>query len=119
MSKTIEQSELESSIDQYLGRRSGVSLVELSRDIPGFSANEMWGSSEQNIVIWVNMSPTAIAAMTQLITSAKIVATPTSALVYAFDGGALDLPIAKSIKRQYARPHWFPLVFAGNREASR
>ncbi|WP_157997372.1 hypothetical protein [Rhizobium favelukesii] len=57
--------------------------------------------------------------MTQLVAANKIVATPTNALVYAFDGGMLDMPIAKSIKRKYAKAHWFPLVFAGNREASR
>jgi hypothetical protein len=37
---------------------------------------------------------------------------PANALVYFFDGGALQLPIAKRTSQQgYKKPHWFPVVF--------
>ncbi|WP_028746355.1 hypothetical protein [Rhizobium mesoamericanum] len=110
-----EQSELETSIHRYLAKRSGVSLVELARDIPGFNGDEVWGNLDNKVAIWINMSKSAIAAMTSLIAADKIEATPTNALVYAFDGGMLDMPIAKTIKRKYAKAHWFPVVFAGVR----
>ena len=105
-------------IHEYLRRRSGVSLVELSRDIEGFSGDDVWGSTENNILMWMGMSPTAIAAMTLLLRDEKIEGAPSNLMVYAFDGGVLDLPIAKSLTRKYAKPHWYPLAFAGNSEAA-
>lgn len=105
-------------IQAYLRRKSGVSIAELSRDVPGFNGEEVWGSSDTNVIMWLKMSSTAISAVTQLISVGKINATPANVLVYAYDGAVLEMPIATSLKRKYAKPHWFPLVFAGNREAA-
>lgn len=105
-------------IAKYLERRSGVTCVEMARDIPGFAGDGTWGHGEQNILLWADMSPAAIAAMGRLVAEERIVPTPTSWLVYNFDGGMLDMPIATDIKKRYAKPHWFPLVFAGNREVA-
>lgn len=102
-------------IKHYLRRRSGVSLVELARDIPGFAGDEMWVHHENKVAVWANMSKEAISAMTRLVASNDIEATPSSSMVYAFDGGVLDLPVAKSLTKKYAKPHWFPMVFAGAR----
>lgn len=105
-------------IQEYLRRKSGVSIAELSRDVPGFNGEEVWGSSDTNVIMWLKMSPTAISAVTQLISVGKINATPANVLVYAYDGAVLEMPIATSLKRKYAKPHWFPLVFAGTRQAA-
>ncbi len=109
---------LAARISAYLSRRSGISLVELSRDIEGFAGEVVWGSNETNVIVWDRMSQDAIAAITGLIAEEKIVATPSNVLVYAFDGGVLDMPIATDVRRSYAKPRWLPLVFAGAREAA-
>lgn len=105
-------------ISRYLTGRSGISLVEMARDIPGFNGNSTWGSEENNVILWADMSASAIAAMKQLLSTGQIIPTPTNTLVYAYDGGAMDMPIATSVNRRYARPHWLPVVFADNREAA-
>lgn len=106
------------SISTYLRRRSGISLVELSRDIEGFAGDVVWGSTETNVIVWDRMSQDAIAAITGLIAAEKIVATPSNLLVYAFDGCVIDLPLATNIRKKYARPRWLPLVFAGAQRAA-
>ncbi len=116
-SRERQASILETRISKYLERRSGVTMVELARDIPGFAGDEMWGREDQNVVLWADMSPAAIAAMMNLIEAGRIVPTATNWLVYSFDGGVLDMPLADSISRKYSKPHWLPVVFAGNREA--
>lgn len=106
------------SISNYLRRRSGVSLVELSRDIDGFAGEIIWGSNETNVIVWDRMSENAIAAMTKLIADETIIATPSNLLVYAYDGCVLDLPLATNIRKKYARPRWLPLVFAGGQRVA-
>lgn len=118
LSKDRQIDALASRISIYLRRRSGVSLCELARDIPGFTGEATWGKEDLNIILWADMSAAAIAAMNRLLKSEEIVPTPSSWLVYSFDGGVLDMPIAASYKKRYGKPHWFPLVFAGNREVA-
>jgi hypothetical protein len=117
VSKDRQASILAARIESYLERRSGVSLVEMARDIPGFSGGETWGREDQNIILWADMSEAAIAAMKRLLDAERIIPTPTTWLVYSFDGTVLNMPIAKSIRRSYSEPHWLPLVFAGCGEA--
>lgn len=118
LSKDRQVDALTSRISKYLDRRSGISLAEMARDIPGFSGSETWGREDQNIILWTDMSEAAIAAMKTLLKSERILPTPTSWLVYNFDGAVLDMPIASDIKRRYSKPHWLPMVFAGSREAA-
>lgn len=117
-SKERQSSVLEMRIAKYLERRSGVSLVELARDIPGFAGDATWGKEDQNIVLWTDMSPAAIAAMRNLIDAERIVPTATTWLVYNFDGGVLDMPVATSITRRHKVQSWLPIVFAGTTEAA-
>lgn len=111
---------LKATISAYLDRRSGVSFVELSRDIDGFHGDLAWGSNETNVVFWTAMSKEAIDAMMQLIREGKIkpTATESTLMVYAFDGGVIDMPIATSVRRKYAKPRWLPTVFSGARRAA-
>lgn len=109
---------LAAAISNYLRRRSGVSLVEMSRDIEGFAGEIIWGSNETNVIVWDRMSENAIAAMTKLIADETIIATPSNLLVYAYDGCVLDLPLATNIRKKYARPRWLPLVFAGGQRVA-
>ena len=82
---------LAAAISNYLRRRSGVSLVEMSRDIEGFAGEIIWGSNETNVIVWDRMSENAIAAMTKLIADETIIATPSNLLVYAYDGLGVSL----------------------------
>lgn len=105
--------ELKTSIAEYLRHRSGVSIIELSRDIDGFAGDKAWGNNEKNIVFWDGMSEQAIPAMSSLIAECKIIPTITNPLVYAYDGGMLNLPLAKRLISS-KNTRWLPLVFAGS-----
>lgn len=78
----------------------------------------MWGRGDLNIVLWADMSKPAIRAMGKLIAEDRVTPTPTNWLVYNFDGGVLDMPIAETITQRYDVPHWLPVVFASNEEAA-
>ncbi|KAB1086471.1 hypothetical protein F4V91_08535 [Neorhizobium galegae] len=62
---------MEARIHDYLRRKSGISLVELARDVDGFRGEDSWVAPETNVVIWRNMSRAAIAAMLELIRHEK------------------------------------------------
>ena len=108
---------MEARIAQYLRTRSGVTLVELARDIPGFFGDLVWGYDDKNIVIWQGMSRQAIATMQTLLAAGEITTSSTSWLVYNFEGQILCLPIAKRPAR-YKTPHWLPVVFSGKTRAA-
>lgn len=105
---------LKARISAYLARRSGVSIVELARDVTGVAGNMAWGSATINVIIWPSMSAGAIEAMTALIGDGTINPVPSDLLVYAFDGSAPDLPVAHHLDMVYREPHWFPVVFSGS-----
>jgi hypothetical protein len=109
---------METRIYDYLRRKSGVSLAEMTRDVMGFRGDDVWETAGTNVVIWSGMSRAAITAMLELIRSEKIVPTVSNLLVYAFDGSVLDMPIARGTRKKYTKPHWLPTVFAGNRVAA-
>lgn len=104
---------LKARIGSYLSRRSGVSIAELCRDVPGFTGFRAWRPTENNIVIWSGMSEAAIEAMTDLIRDGEIAPVASNVLVYAFDGAMPDMPVASRLDYPYATPHWFPFVFQG------
>lgn len=108
---TVEN-DLKQSIAAYLRHRSGVSLIEMCRDIDGFAGEKTWVIPGANLTVWSGMSDQAIAAMMSMIVDEEVAPTVSNLLVYAFDGGYLDLPVAKSLK-SYKTKRWIPLVFAG------
>lgn len=105
-------SNLRASIAEYLKHRSGVSLVEMCRDIDGFAGDKTWIISHANLVVWTGISDPAVEAMMSMIVSEEITPTVSNFLVYAYDGGYLDFPIATRLK-SYKTKRWIPLVFAG------
>lgn len=89
---------------------SGVSFVELSRRVEGFSGDFQMLIGN-NVVLWANMSEEMIDALFDLRDSQQIHFWPTSLLVYLYDGAMLQMPIAKRpTKKGYAAPHWLPSV---------
>ena len=99
-------------IKGYLHGRSGISLFEMCRDIPGFAGAVDWFIRDTNVLIWSGMSEEACKAMMGLIVDGSITPTITDPLVYAIDGGVIDLPFGDELT-VYETPHWVPHVFAG------
>jgi hypothetical protein len=96
----------------------GVSFVELMNHIPESKGDFEFGFKEKNIVLWSDLSEEFLIAIQTLHDEQKIIMCLSSYLVYACDGGMLNLPISKqSIK--YKKPHWLPVVFWSDRQAKR
>jgi hypothetical protein len=97
--------------------KRGTSFVELMRDVPSLKGNFTWhAGSNPNLVLWVGMSEAAIEAMMELLREKKIDIVSTNLLVYLADGGMLQMPLVKSIKTKYKKPHWLPVVFNKEKE---
>ena len=103
---------IRSAIAAYLRHRSGISLIEMCRDIVGFAGDKTWIIADANLVVWPGMSDEAVEAMMAMIVTEEITPTVTTPFVYLYDGGMVDMPVAKSLK-QYKTKRWIPLVFAG------
>ena len=88
-----------------------VSFVELRNRIDGFNGDlEITARSNSNIILWNGVSDKAFESIISLMNEGKIIAKPTTPLVYIADGGMLRLPIVKR-NQQYKTPHWLPVVF--------
>jgi hypothetical protein len=93
--------------------RSGVSFVELAQ-IDGFAGEHqmvLGADGTSNIILWSSVSLEAAAALRELMRAGKITIKPTLILTYLIDGCTLNLPVAKSTKRQYRKPRWLPVTF--------
>lgn len=106
---------IKTQIISYLRRRSGISLIEMCRDIIGFSGDVDWFLVEKNLMIWTGISREACVAMTELIIDGEIEPTITTPLVYLYDGEMLSLPVGNRMA-SYKKPTWVPMVFAGGDE---
>lgn len=63
-----------------------------------------------NTILWDGISRTLFDSFAFI--KDKLEIHRTSFLVPAFDGGMLNLPLAKSVpKNGYERPHWLPVIF--------
>ncbi len=106
------ENNIRSSIAAYLRNRSGISLIEMCRDVDGFAGDKTWAIVDANLVVWPGMSVEAVEAMMAMILAEEIIPTVTTPFVYLYDGGMLDMPVAKRLK-YYKTKRWIPLVFAG------
>lgn len=86
----------------------GLTFVNLSK-IKGFEGEDKLVLGDKNIFLWVGVSKNAITALDQLAADDIIDIVGTSELVYIADGGGLEYPLAKSI-RKYKSPRWLPSV---------
>jgi hypothetical protein len=68
-------------------------------------------SASQNIVIWPGLTEEFIEVYKSLRDSKRIVAIPCGFIIYMIDGAfPTTMPVAKSLKRTYKKPHWVPVV---------
>lgn len=93
----------------------GCSFVEIDRalqaagDDGGDFALHMEG--HPNLILWINMSAQAVAAVGGLFGHGFVAMRPTSLLVYLIDGKVPSMPIAKRLpKGGYKEPHWVPVA---------
>ena len=95
--------------------RRHVSFVELERMIPGFNGEDphrcFCFSEHPSLVIWLNLSDEALAALEELRKAKKVFLNPCSYLVYLVDGKTLSLPIPKRMpKKDTKKDYWVPCV---------
>ena len=95
--------------------RRHVSFAELERMIPGFKGESPQRcfclSEHPSLVIWVNLSDDALAALEELRKAGRVFLNPCSYLVYFADGTTLNLPIPKRMpKKDTKKDYWVPCV---------
>jgi hypothetical protein len=103
-------------------RRPALSFVELLNHFPELRAakNEeqrvICFESHPTIIMWVGFGKAGCTAMKEALDSGLIHPRASSVLVYMFDGGMLNLPIARRA-HNYKEDHWLPVVlWPGSRE---
>ena len=104
---------LAEEIEDYVRRMRNVTLVEFERWLgPQYSGtSRLVDSRDPNLVYWKGLAEPVIDALNLLIHERRIEIKSTDLLIYIFDGGALQLPIAKRPPRAgYKYPHWLPVV---------
>jgi hypothetical protein len=104
---------LAEEIEDYVLGMGNVTLVELERWLgPQYCGTGMLvDTRDPNLVFWKGYSEAVIEAFNQLIREGRIEIKTARLLIYAMDGGALLLPIAKRPPREgYRRPHWLPVL---------
>jgi hypothetical protein len=87
--------DIKSKILNMVLDRENVSFAELSRDIPGFKGDrEITYESYSNIILWSEISETAINALKALLNDGSLFFRPTKYMTYLIDGTTLNLPLA-------------------------
>jgi hypothetical protein len=90
----------------------GVSFVELMT-IPGARGTQDLKVGGQNVLLWANVSPALVTAISDLMIEGRIDLVGAHPVVYVADGTVMNLPLVKTmarIKRGYASPHWLPVT---------
>jgi len=113
--KSLEQARYVQMVIDFVSKRGGVTFVELQSLLE--SSMEVKGDlviyvpGYENIILWAGISQEFFQVVTLALNSHQIMMRPTQLLVYLVDGGALNMPIAKSA-RHYQTPHWLPVSFS-------
>lgn len=107
------------AVDQaidYIDRTGHVSFPELQRFAETALGMDARGDYcleiAPNLILWTGVSDAFVDLVHGIQATRKVDLNSTSLLVYAADGGILNLPLAKRPpKRGYKDPHWAPVVF--------
>ena len=90
-----------------------VSFAEITKAAPDDFLNgqlAFYQVDTPNTFLWSGMTQEACDAVRFLLDNNLVKLEPCNVLVYLYDGGVLNLPIAKRVYK-YKSPHWFPVVF--------
>jgi hypothetical protein len=97
----------------------GVSFAQLQR-IEGFNGDRVLACPDNlNIELWGEVSREAEEILQRVLDEGDYALVSTHPLTYLIDGVTPSLPIAKSLTRAYAKPHWYPMVFVKRDEFER
>lgn len=100
-------------IYDFVKKTGGISFVEIESLFRengfDYKGDLMVGTSARNTVAWVGWNQAAVDVMNKAI-ELGVVLTVTSPLIYYFDGGAPNLPIAKTTRGYKKDVHWLPVV---------
>ncbi len=110
---------LADAIEGLVLRRRNLTFVELQHWLGPQSCGDsrLADSRDPNLVYWQGLAEPVVDALNLLIRERRIEIKSTDLLIYLFDGGALQLPIAKRPPRAgYVRPRWRPVVLDLPRE---
>lgn len=108
---------IKETILKFMENNSTVSFVELERelamkDIPHKGEYAWCLPDNENIIFWTGITQDFGEAMSDLVyKDKKIKPVESTPFVYFIDGKALNLPVAKDLKRKYKSPRWVPVVF--------
>src|SRR5229473_2628688 len=105
--------EMTEKIIEFVRGYQPASLVELVRCLGKEAEGEMTMHlpNRPNIILWMGLSNTFIDAF--LAAKREVFLDTTHFMIYAMDGGMLNLPIAKRYgKADYKKPHWLPIVLS-------
>lgn len=118
---------MEGKIYEFIKEKGpGVSWVELQNNIEGFKTEEKEGGysyfmADRNVVLWEGLSKKAYDAMEYLRKNELILISTSHLLVYLFDGGMLNMPIATDDlwdekEGKYTKEVWVPVEFRINKK---
>ncbi|MBP1534220.1 MAG: hypothetical protein IK999_08865 [Ruminococcus sp.] len=110
----MENSRLAKIIFNYVKRKGGVSFVEFENifrengfDYKGHKM--ILYPDAPNIVVWLGWNQAAVDIIMEVIGMGAGF-TLTSPVIYFCDGGALNLPIARTTRGYKKELHWLPVV---------
>ncbi len=102
------------AIRKKINEDDHVSFVEVERIFEDYGFDYKGGMTichpkSLNLLIWDGWNQSALDLLNQLISNEPFAMHSTHTITYLIDGGALNLPLAKSV-RDYKHPHWLPMV---------
>lgn len=105
-----EISRIKDELQKLVSDRGHVTFVEIMSVFPDEKGNmSLEFDKFENLILWTGMSQRLVRAISQAIHEKKVYIAPAGNLTYLIDGGALDLPVAKSV-RSYKHPRWLPVT---------
>jgi hypothetical protein len=106
---------------RYILKHDLASFAELTRLLGAEAAGSFDLKLRPNLIMWSDVSASFGSTIGELKAANLITLEPIPAYLYLIDGGALELPIAKSL-RDYVEPHWLPVALrltSAGRKAAR
>lgn len=113
----LATNELVKSVVELVSARDYVSIAEIQRHLADripVKGDRVLGVSKANVEFAFGLSEELVEVMMAVQQDGRVVAMPSSLLVYLVDGCALpaSMPMAKRVpKGGYKTPHFAPIVF--------
>ena len=101
---------------EFIEKNGDASFVNIMRILGDEAKGDLCPQILPNVILWADMSKTAMEAIEWLKKQKSIEPRSCSRLIYMIDGWDLNLPIAKRPRKQgYKTLHWLPILFTKKR----